>query len=113
MLSLSITLPALAQIGVEGQNNAFIEAAGLGTAPVAVVVSDIIKVFLSFLGVLFIVLIIYAGFMWMTAAGNEEKVSQAKKVISAGIIGLVIIFVSFAIAEFVINQLIIATGAET
>ena len=38
---------------------------------------------------------------------------NAKKIISAGVIGLVIIFVSFALASFVINQLLSATGAVT
>jgi len=54
---------------------------------------------------------LWGGFRWMTAAGNEEKTGEAKKIITAGIIGLVIIFISYAIATFVINQLIVATGA--
>ena len=39
-----------------------------------------------------LVIIVYAGFLWMTSAGNEEKVGEAKKIITAGIIGLIIIF---------------------
>ena len=110
MLSLSITLPALAQeVGSKSQNEAFIKAAGLGTAPVAVVISDIIKVFLSFLGVIFIVLIIYAGFMWMTAAGAEDKITKAKTTLVAAIIGLAIILAAYAITYFAIDQIIEAT----
>lgn len=108
MLALSITLPALAQPS-QTQSNAFIKAAGLGTAPVAVVISDIIKVFLSFLGVIFIVLIIYAGFMWMTAAGAEDKITKAKTTLAAAIIGLAIILAAYAITYFAIDQIIEAT----
>lgn len=109
VLSLGVVLPALAQIGAEGQNKAFIEAAGLGTAPVAVVISDIIKVFLSFLGVIFIVLIVYAGFMWMTAAGAEDKITKAKTTLAAAIIGLAIILAAYAITYYAIDQIIEAT----
>jgi hypothetical protein len=49
------------------------------------------------------------GFKWMTAGGNEDKVGEAKKLIVAGIIGLVIILGSFAIATFVLTQLTAAT----
>ena len=52
---------------------------------------------------------LYAGFLWLTSAGSEEKVGQAKKIITSAIIGLVIIFISYAIATFVITQLIKAT----
>ena len=71
----------------------------------------VINVLLGFLGIIAIVIILYGGFVWLTSGGNEEKVGQAKKIISAGIIGLVIIFVAYALATFVINQLMSATGA--
>lgn len=109
VLSLGIVFPVFAQVGADTQNTAFIKAAGLGTAPVAVVISDIIKVFLSFLGVLFIVLIIYAGFTWMTAAGAEDKITKAKTTLVAAIIGLTIILAAYAITYYAIDQIIEAT----
>ena len=39
----------------------------------------------------------------MTAAGNEDKVSDAKKIVVGGVIGLVIILASWAIASFVLT----------
>ncbi|MBN1779380.1 MAG: hypothetical protein JW816_04145, partial [Candidatus Buchananbacteria bacterium] len=74
-------------------------------------IMSIVNLLFTFLGVLTIVMMLYAGFLWLTSAGNEEKTGQAKKIITAAIIGLVIIFISYAIATFVINQLIEATGA--
>ena len=46
----------------------------------------------------------------MTAAGNEEKVEEAKKLMGAGVIGLVIVLASWGIASFILNQLVNATG---
>ena len=75
-------------------------------------VAQIIQVVLSILGVVLIVLIIYAGFLWMTAAGNEDKISKAKKTIVAAVIGLAIVLSAYLITAFVISQLIEATGAN-
>ena len=85
---------------------------GLGTKDLREGIMNVIQILLGFLGIIAIVIVLYGGFVWLTSAGNEEKVSQAKQIITAGIIGLVIIFVSYAIATFVINQLITATGAQ-
>ncbi len=84
---------------------------GLGTKDIRAGVMSIVNVMLGFLGIIAIIIILWGGFRWMTAGGNEEKVGEAKKIITAGIIGLIIIFVSYAIATFVIQQLISATGA--
>ena len=74
------------------------------------IAATIVNLVLGFLGVLLVILIVYAGFMWMTAAGNEDKISEAKKLMGAGVVGLVIILAAYAIAAFVINQLVEATG---
>lgn len=71
----------------------------------------IINVFLGFLGVIALVGIIAGGFLMMTSGGNAEKSETGRKAATAGVIGLIIIFISYAIAVFVINQLVTATGA--
>ncbi len=68
-------------------------------------IGQIINFLLGFLGVIALVLILYAGFLWMTAAGNEENIAKAKKIIGAAVIGLVIILAAFAIANFIISNL--------
>lgn len=75
-------------------------------------VGGVINVVLGFLGVVCIILFLYGGFLWMTAAGNEEKVGQAKKIITATVIGLVIVLLSAAAVNFVLTNLIDQTGAS-
>lgn len=69
------------------------------------VIGRIINVALGFLGVIAVGIILIGGFKWMTAGGNEDKTSEAKKLLGAGVIGLVIILSSWALANFIINQL--------
>lgn len=85
---------------------------GLGTNDIRVTVASIINVFMGLLGIVAVVIVLYGGFTWMTAGGNEEKTTQARQMIVAGIIGLAIILSAYAIARFVINSLVTATGAE-
>jgi len=84
---------------------------GLGTKDIREGIMAVIRILLSFLGIIAIVIILYGGFVWLTSGGSEEKVGSAKKIISAGVVGLVIIFVAYALATFVIGQLMTATGA--
>ncbi len=64
---------------------------------------QIIGTVLSFVGVLFLILMIFAGIMWMTAQGNDQQVSKAKDLLINSIIGLIIIFAAYAITSFVGN----------
>ena len=61
----------------------------------------IVNALLGFLGVLFIILIIYAGFTWMTAGGDEEKVKKAKGLLKNSVIGLAIVLGSYFIFFFI------------
>lgn len=72
----------------------------------AELIGMIINVGLSLLGVIFIVLTIYAGFNWMTASGDESKIETAKKTLTRAIIGLIIIAGSYAIWNFVFVKLL-------
>lgn len=64
---------------------------------------DIIRLALSVLGTIFVVFIIYAGFLWLTAAGNEQRVEKAKKILFESIIGLVIVIAAYAITYFIVS----------
>ena len=72
--------------------------AGYGTySDPRTLVMNIIRITLGFLGTLFLALIVYAGFLWMTAGGAEENLEKAKKLIFRSVIGLIIILSAYAI----------------
>lgn len=66
----------------------------------------VINAVLGLLGVIFLALIIYAGFLWMMAGGNDEQVGKAKKLLTNSIIGVVIIVAAYAISYFVLTALL-------
>jgi Zn-dependent protease with chaperone function len=78
----------------------------LPSEDIRVVITRIINVAMGFLGIVAVLIILWGGFTWMTAGGNEEKVGEAKKIITAGIIGLIIVISSYAIARFVVQSLV-------
>ncbi len=110
---LSLLTPVLVSaatgdfLGLNVINNAEI---GLTAKDPRETAADIINVALGFLGIVAVVIVLYGGFMWMTAAGNEERISKAKQILSAGIIGLVIIVMAWAIASYVVKALVNATA---
>lgn len=61
----------------------------------------IIRSVLTLLGIIFVLLSLYAGFLWMTAGGTEENIEKAKKILTAAVVGLVIILLSYSITLFV------------
>ena len=81
----------------------------LGTTNPVAIVSYIINWGLTLLGLLFLVLIIYGGFLWMTAGGEEEKITKAKKILSSSVIGLIIVLASYGVAYYVFNVLMLVT----
>ncbi len=68
-------------------------------------VSGIIAAILSMLGTIFLVLTIYAGVLWMTASGDEAKITKAKDIFKASIIGLAIVLSAYTITYFVGSRL--------
>jgi hypothetical protein len=67
-------------------------------------VGRIIKIVLGFLGIIFLALTVYAGALWMTAAGNEEKVTKALDILKTSVIGLIIIIAAYSITYFVVEN---------
>lgn len=108
----SVTLPlaVFAQSAFERARDLTDETAGAAeigtTRELPEIIGSLINVVLGFLGILLLVYILYAGFLWMTAGGNEESVTKAKTMIKNAIIGLIIIVAAFAISNFVLTQLI-------
>lgn len=65
------------------------------------IIANIIYLIISFLGVIFLILMIYGGYIWMTAMGDEKKVQRAKDMITAAIIGLIIISSAYIVTYYV------------
>jgi len=68
-------------------------------------VGTVIGSVLTYIGVAILVLIIYAGIMWATAAGNDQRIGSAKKILLGAVIGLIIVFTASAAVNFVISKL--------
>jgi hypothetical protein len=91
--------------------NAIGRASGVGTTrTLPEIIGQIINVVLGFLGILLLGYMLYAGFLWMTSGGSEDKVGEAKTMIKNAIIGLVIIVSAFALSNFVLTSLVNVAG---
>ncbi len=102
-----VALPAAAQ-GVDLQE--FAAQAGFAQADIRLVIARLIRTLITFLGIIVVGLILYGGFVWMTAGGDVERVSTAKRILTNAVIGLVIVVSSFAITQFVLSSLTRAIG---
>jgi len=85
---------------------------GLGSQDIRITIANIIRIALGLLGMVALVIVLWGGFMWMTAGGDENRIATAKKILLNGVIGLVIILSSYAITSFIIKSLSDATGYE-
>lgn len=65
----------------------------------------IINFISGFLGIIAVVLVLIAGFQWMTAGGDDKKVEESKKLLFNAVIGLVLVLATWSIAYFVVDQL--------
>jgi len=74
------------------------------------IIGRIINVGLTLLGIIFLVLIIYGGFVWLLARGRDEEVQKAQKVIETSVIGLIVIILAFAISKFVFATILGGAG---
>ena len=86
--------------------------ANLGEIDLGVLISRIIRIVLSFLGIIFLVLIIFSGFRWMTSGGNEEAVKKAQGTIKTAIIGLIIVLAAYSITYFIFKYLPFSGGGN-
>ena len=91
-------------------NNARTASGVTGGNDLPTIVGSLINVVLGFLGIVLLFYVLRAGFLWMTAGGDEKQVKQAKDMIRDAVIGLVVIIAGFAISNFVLNQLILVTA---
>ena len=63
-------------------------------------VGSILKVVFNILGIVFLLVVVVAGLMWMTAAGNEDIIRKSKQAIVAASIGFIIVALSGTLVEY-------------
>jgi cysteine-rich repeat protein len=103
------TSPALhAQVG-EGLN-AVAPTIRLSSSDPRVIAARIINVALGLLGIIFLALVVYAGFLWMTSGGDAGNAEKARTLLRNAVIGLIIILSSWAITRYVLTRLLEATN---
>lgn len=100
----------LTDLNTAAQGGGFTAINNASNNSVSDIVGTVITTVLSLLGVIFLVLTVYGGYLWMTDAGNSEQVEKAKKIITAAVIGLIIVVAAYAITAFVFEYIIQGTG---
>lgn len=92
----------LEETGVTSGDNALPTMSG--SSDVKLLIGTIIKYLLGFLGIVFLILIIYGGFIWMMARGDEKEIKKAQDLIKAAVIGVVVMLCAYIIADFVLTD---------
>ena len=99
---LVFAFSALAQVDTAAD---VASTAGFGDADLVTIIGKVIGIALSVVGIVFLVLIIYAGYTWMTAGGDPKRVDKAKQILINATVGLVLTLSAYAISSFIINAL--------
>ncbi|MFA6588297.1 MAG: pilin [Patescibacteria group bacterium] len=81
----------------------FAGSLGFTSTDLKATILNVITFVLGLLGLIAVIMILYGGFIWLTAGGNEDKVDSAKKIISSACIGLVVVLLAWAIVNFVLK----------
>lgn len=102
-------------VGILDSSISSLEATGKaaklgGTKDLPTLIGNIIGVVTGTMGIAFVVLVVYAGILYMTASGDDTKVKKAKTLLTQAVIGMIILVSAYAIASFVLLQI---QGATT
>ncbi|MFZ2310065.1 MAG: hypothetical protein WAW11_00795 [Patescibacteria group bacterium] len=100
--------PTEASLGIDAGSPA--AGLGLGEKSPLETATALINTAMLFLGIIAVCIVLLAGFKWMTAGGNEDKVGEAKKLMASGVIGLIILLSAWGIAKYVIKTSIAVTS---
>lgn len=111
LVTTALAEPSFATSMIEsGDQIGAIKSLTGGESDLKTLVATILNFFLGFLGFVMVVMIIYAGVLYVTSAGNEENVGKAKKILLYCVIGVILIAISYA---FVSTLLGAASGGTT
>lgn len=107
VISIAMPFAASAYSGDTGLNASGSQAGFDVKTPdqLPIIIGTVIKTALGIVGVVFLVLMVYAGYTWMIARGDEGKVEKAKDTMVNCIIGIVIVVGAYAITSFLVSHL--------
>ncbi|MEK7633110.1 MAG: hypothetical protein AAB473_04990 [Patescibacteria group bacterium] len=109
---IRILAAAAAPFNAAPLSNAATRAYG-GTLPnttLYTLINGLISAVFGVLGLIFLFLTLYAGYLWMTAMGDSKKVTRAKDMLAQAVIGLIIVVLSYGISFFVVDLIGTAGG---
>ena len=96
--------PAMAQVNPITGMQQSAQGTGLDrSANLPEFIGDVIKGILGIIGVLFLILLIYAGILWLIARGDDAKIKKAREIIIASLTGFIIVMISYGLTSFVIS----------
>lgn len=106
LLMANLSVSALNAPILENLNNASLNAWGpTAEKSIGTITGTVILTVLGLLGVVFVILLTYGGFLWLSSAGEEDKVKKSQGLITNAIIGVLIVIAAYAIAHFVLQKL--------
>ena len=101
ILSVSIVVSAAGNFGLDNTAATAFNNTGIKKADLVLTVGSLVNTALSFIGVVFLILIIYGGFLWMTAGGSDDKVNKAIGIFTNSSIGLMIVIAAYLITRYI------------
>lgn len=77
----------------------------IGSDDIPLIIGRVISAVLGIVGSLSLLMFVYGGFTWMTAAGNEQNITKGKNIVIWATVGIFIVFFSYALIKFLFSSL--------
>ena len=85
----------------------------MGSKPFEEIVGGYIKTGLALVGVIFLLLMVYGGYTWMIARGDETEATKAKDTITMASIGMAVVLIAYVITYFILSYALGSAGLGT
>ncbi|MCR4313973.1 MAG: pilin [Candidatus Uhrbacteria bacterium] len=107
-VNVTASLPATMKIS-DGLDAAAKDSGYSTDLKIPVFIGNMIKTLLAATGIVFLIITVYAGILYMTAMGDTDKIKKAKGMLTSSVIGLIIIVGAYAITKYVVDAISQAT----
>jgi len=91
-------------------NQAELQKTIAGASDIPSAVGVVVAGALAFIGIIFFVLVLWAGFIWMTARGDTAKIDKSKNILEGAIVGILLVSAAYAIANFIFGTVVGSSG---